>query len=292
MNAHSPFRSAAVAVLASMSLLLTGCFVSPGKFDSQLLLKKDGEFSFSYDGEIFFLGLSKLAQMGAASEEFEADTCFDDNYDIRECSEDELADQRAAWDAQAAERAEKAKKDAKEMAALMGGIDPTDPEAREELRQLLLRHEGWKSVEHKGDGLFEVSYAIEGNLTHDMMFPVIEGFASANLFVQVIRRKGKVVRVNAPGFSAENSSNPMGSMMGGMAGLANLGSMGGNGNSSEDMPDVPPLDGTFRIITDGEILANNTDEGAHITATGWKTLSWKVDPRTQSAPTALVSLGN
>lgn len=292
MNAPSRIRSAAVAVLASMSLLLTGCFVSPGKFESQLVLKKDGTFSFAYDGEIFFLGLSKLAQIGTASEEFEAETCYDVNLEVSECSDAELAEQRAEWDAQAEQRAEKAQKDAREMAALMGGIDPTDPEASEELRKLLLRHEGWKSVEDKGDGLFEVSYAIEGNLTHDMIFPVIEGFASANVFVQAIRRKGKVVRVNAPGFSAENSSNPMGSMMGGMAGLANLGNMSNKADDGGEMPDIPPLDGSFRIITDGEILANNTDEGAQVTPTGWKTLSWKIDPRTQAAPTALINLSN
>lgn len=289
MNALKPIRSVAAAMLASMSLLLTGCLVSPGKFESQLVLKSEGTFSFAYEGEIFFLGLSKLAQMGAASEEFEAATCYDDNYDEVECTEAELDEQRSAWEANAQARAEKAQKEAAQMAQLMGGIDPTDPEATEELRQLLLRHRGWNRVEHKGDGLFDVSYAVEGELSHDFMYPVIEGFPSANLFVQVILRDNDAVRVNAPGFSAENDNNPMGAMMGGMAGLANLGNGGGEG---PELPDLPVLDGTFRIITDGEILANNTDEGAQPAANGWKTLDWKIDQRTASAPTALIRLGS
>ena len=289
MNAPSRMRAATTTMLAAFALMLTGCLVTPGKFESQLVLKNDGTFSFNYDGEIFFLGLSKLAQMGAASEEFEAESCFDDNFDIRECSEEELADQRAQWETQAEERAEKARKDAAEMAQLMGGIDPTDPEATEDLRKLLLRHKGWNRVESKGDGLFEVSYAVEGALSHDFMFPVIEGFPTANIFVQTVLRNGNTVRVNAPGLSAENDTNPMGAMMGGMAGLANLGNMGGNDNADE-MPDMPSLDGTFRIITDGEILANNTDEGAEEALTGWKTLNWKIDSRTKAEPTALIRL--
>ena len=81
----------------------------------------------------------------------------------------------------------------------------------------------------------------------------------------------------------------MGAMMGGMAGLANLGNLGSNDNG-EEMPDTPTLDGTFRIITDGEILANNTDEGAEEALTGWKTLNWKIDQRTKAEPTALIRL--
>ena len=292
MTAPTRTRALATAMLGALSLLLTGCLVSPGKFESQLLLEKNGTFSFNYEGEVFFLGLSKLAQMDAANEEFEPDECYTDDYDERECTAAELAEQRGEWESGAEERAAKAAKQAQEMAQMMGGIDPTDPEATEELRQLLLRHKGWERVEHKGDGLFDVSFSISGPLTSDMMFPVIEGFPSANVFVQVIQRKGKVVRVNAPGFSAENNSNPMGAMVGGMAGLAGFNSMKQGSESGEDMPDMPVLDGTFRIITDGQIMANNTDEGPTTAPNGWQVLDWKIDQRTNAAPTALIGLAN
>lgn len=55
------------------------------------------------------------------------------------------------------------------------------------------------------------------------------------------------------------------------------------------MPKVPELDGTFRIVTDGEVLANNTDEGPVDTTAG-KVLEWSINKRTQTAPTALIRL--
>ena len=50
------------------------------------------------------------------------------------------------------------------------------------------------------------------------------------------------------------------------------------------------MDGTFRILTDGRILANNTDEGPS-EGTAGQVLEWKVNQRTQSAPMALIQLG-
>ena len=61
-------RIRTTAFFAAFALALTGCFVSPGKFTSELVLEEGGAFSFTYDGEIFFLGLSDLAQMEAAAE--------------------------------------------------------------------------------------------------------------------------------------------------------------------------------------------------------------------------------
>ena len=54
-----PARSLAVALVAAASLLLSGCFVSPGSFTSAIDLRKDGRFSYSYSGEIYLIGLSK-----------------------------------------------------------------------------------------------------------------------------------------------------------------------------------------------------------------------------------------
>lgn len=287
MNAHTRMRKAATITLAALALMLTGCFITPGKFTSELVLGQDGSFGFSYEGEIFFLGLSKLAQMDAAGEEFEAEACFGDDYEARDCTEAELSQQRAEWEAGAEERAAKARQESQKMAKLMGGIDPTDPKAAEELRNLLLRHKGWNRVEHKGDGVFDVSYSVSGTLSHDMMFPVIEGFPSANLFVQVILRDDDVVRVNAPAFSAQDEANPMGSMMGGMAGLA---AMGAAKDKADNLPELPAMDGTFTIVTDGQVLANNTDEGPGRDGENSR-LTWKVDQRSKAAPTALIKLG-
>jgi hypothetical protein len=52
---------------------------------------------------------------------------------------------------------------------------------------------------------------------------------------------------------------------------------------------IPEIDGTFRIVTDGEILANNTEEGPQASP-GGKVLQWHVTKRTTAAPMALVRL--
>ena len=290
MHTLSSIKLRAAGLLVVASLALSSCFISPGKFDSNLQLENDGTYSFNYDGEIFFLGLSDLAKMGKGPGEFAAEDCFDEEtYDPRECTDDELAQQRAEWDERATQRAEKAERDAKEMAAVMGGIDPTDPESTEDLRKLLLRQKGWNKVEALGNGLFDVEFAIAGQLSHDLMFPVIEGFPTTNMFVQVILRDDNVVRVNAPGFAAQGDSNPMGAMMGGMSELAGLAALGKGGPDGENTPQTPSLEGTFTITTNGDILANNTDEGPVVEGTA-SVLSWAIDNGTKAAPTALVKL--
>ena len=44
----------------------------------------------------------------------------------------------------------------------------------------------------------------------------------------------------------------------------------------------------FTIVTDGRILANNTDEGPVAHSRG-EALVWEISPRTEQAPTALIT---
>ena len=301
MTMFSTIRLRAAALLTGFALVLSGCFMSPGKFTSELALTGPDSFTFSYEGEIFFLTLSKLALMGATTEEtFTPSECYDEEtYEPRECTKEELASQRAEWDAGAEERAAKAKKDAEMMKAMMGGIDPTDPKATEEMVRLLERQKGWNRVVHKGDGLFEVSYSVSGTLGHDFMFPTIEGFPATNPFVQMILRDGGQVRINAPAFVFQSGDNPMGAMMGGMGSLASLAAMGAAEDANKDNPEaaqipgMPVLDGTFTIRTAPgmRILANNTDEGAEAATAGGEVLRWNISQRTSAAPTALIAAG-
>lgn len=304
MQHFTIIRLRAAALLAGFALALSGCFMSPGKFTSELALTGPDSFTFSYEGEIFFLGLSKLALMGASTQEsFTPSECFnEETFEPRECSQDELDAQRAEWDAGAAEREAKAKKDAEMMKSMMGGIDPTDPKATEEMVRLLERQKGWNRVVHKGDGLFEVSYAVTGTLGHDFMFPTIEGFPATNPFVQMILRDGGQARINAPAFVFQNGDNPLGAMMGGMGSLAGLAAMGAaeqgadgaaNGEAPPAIPGLPVLEGTFTIRTMAgmRILANNTDEGATAAPGGGELLRWNISPRTTQAPTALIAAG-
>ncbi|GGD89324.1 hypothetical protein GCM10011515_06270 [Tsuneonella deserti] len=288
-----PSRRFSAGVLsACVALLLAGCLLSPGKFTSTLDLRKGGTFSYRYDGEIHLLALSKLAEMGRAteaSETFVEETCHDDEtYDERPCAEEEVAQQRKAWEEGAAERKARKDEEAASMRAMLGGIDPADPAAAEELAARLRRQAGWNRVDYKGDGLFEVSFALSGKLDHDFLFPTMEGFPMSNFFVLVTRRDGGVVRIDAPGFAPQAGGNPLQSLMGGMMASAAAARPDGDG-MGEALPRMPTPDGTFTIVTNGQILANNTD-GGPVTASGAKTLTWTVNVRTRQAPTALVDL--
>ena len=264
-------------------LLLGGCLLSPGKFTSELQLLANDEFVFTYDGEIQMLALSKLAEMAANKERtFEAE-CFDDDFDQRECSEDEVAEQEAEWNAGAEERQAEKAREAEQMRAFFGGIDPSNPEAAQELATRLERQRGWRRVEYMGDGLFDVEFHVSGALTHDFVFPTIEGMPSANGFVSINLRDGQQVRVNAPGFAGQKDANPM---FGGMP----LGAVAAMSEAEKggEMPKIAIPEGTFTIITDGRILANNTDEGPAPHAAG-QALSWKIGATTKHAPTALIA---
>lgn len=269
-------------------LLLTGCLLSPGKFSSTLTLLNGGEFSYSYQGEIQMLALSKLAQMGSAmGEVFEAEDCYDDNLDKRPCTSAEIAEQKAEWEANTQQRAARNEHEAQQMKAFMGGIDPASPEAAQEFAERLSRQKGWNSVSHMGDGLFLVDFAISGRLDHDFSFPMVEGMPMGSSFVTAILRKDGKVRVDAPGFAAQGAGNPMQGMMGGLMGVAQ--GQPDDGKNAE-LPPMALPQGNFTIITDGEILANNTDEGPVKLVTGRRALAWEVSPRSEQAPTALIDL--
>lgn len=280
-------RLGAISLAAAMAMVLTGCLLSPGKFTSQLDLRNDGTFAYSYDGEIHLLALSKLAEMSEQAEnEFIAEPCYSDGgFAERPCTQSEIAEQQSDWDAAQATKSGPQEEEAAMMSGMLGGIDPSDPEAADELAARLLRQKGWNAVEHKGDGLFQVDFKIEGHLGHDFLFPTIEQFPMSNFFVQIANRDNDTVRIDAPGFSPQSSGNPFQGMMAGMGGaFTPVG-----GDNPEGAASAPKLDGVFRIVTDGDILANNTDEGPLATPAG-EVLEWQVNMRTQSAPTALIKL--
>lgn len=268
--------------------LLAACFLSPGKFSSELRLMKDGAFSFSYTGEVQMLALSKLAEMGAKSDrQFVPEDCYDDDFQERECTPEEIAGQEKAWQEDAAERLERRAREAEEMKKMMGGLDPSDPQAASKFAARLQRQHGWKSVSYRGDGLFDVEFAITGTLTHDFVFPNIEGFPLNTAFVNAYLREGGMVRIEAPGFAAQGAGYPIPGMMGGMLGLAQLGS----DKEGAEIPAFVTPEGTFTIVTDGAILANNTDEGPQA-ASGGQSIAWEIDARTEHGPTALIQLGS
>jgi hypothetical protein len=274
------------SVVAVLSLLLAACLLAPGKFTSTLDIRKDGNFTFAYTGEIHMLALSNPGgdKDAAGADRFEPQPCYarleDDGSSVgpeRTCTREEIAEQRRDWDEGRAQRSEKRRQDAESMKMILGGIDPSDPRAAEELAQRLRRQVGWKRVVHKGDGLFEVDFAISGRLDHDFIFPTIERFPMANAFVQIALREDGTVRVDAPGFAPGPAGDPARAMMQGMS-------------AQDGKAPTPEVDGRFTIRTDGAILANNTDEGPQADTAG-QSLTWAVNARTPAAPMALIRRG-
>lgn len=331
MCAMSSVRLKAAGMLAGLSLLLSGCFLQPGTFTSQLTLLANNDFTFTYEGEIYILGLAQLMeeQQKSRRQSFEA-YCYgpepeeasedateavlepaekaveiadkpaevvtnervitsdiaepSDGFGSRECTAEEEAKQRAEWEEREAQRLERDKEQIEQVSQLLGGIDPADPNAEKELARRLERQAGFGKVVSKGDGLFDVSYSISGTLNHDFMFPMMEGFPTNGPFVQMFVRDGNVVRINAPAFAAPSTMNPMY--------LYLLGSPGfGTSKREELFANMPAIDGTFTINTDGEILANNTDEGPS-RKDGHQTLTWEIDSQRTAVPTALIALRN
>ncbi|MXP24608.1 hypothetical protein GRI39_00910 [Altererythrobacter indicus] len=268
---------------ASTALLLAACMLVPGKFDSTLNLHRDGSFTYNYTGEITMLGLSELAAMAAEQKdngEF-LPHCWDEETNAqRDCTQEEIETQREEWETFNSSRKNEAQKNAGIMQSMMGGIDPSDPDVGEEIAAKLRRQKGWKNVEYAGKGLFNVEFEITSKLTHDFIFPTIEDMPMVEKFVMLTRRADNSVRITAPGFSAQDNSNPSG--MGAL--LAAAGE-----SKNADTSELPKLEGTFRIITNGTILANNTDEGPRASSNG-KVLEWVINSRTKVAPTALIAL--
>jgi hypothetical protein len=271
---------ARIALALAAPFLLTGCLLAPGKFVSDLTLLKDGTFAFTYKGEIQSLAMSGLMSGAMAAEEasFEAQ-CYDDEGESRECSPDEAAEQAAA------KAVENAQTEAM-MAALMPGLDAGDEESVERFTEQLARMKGWNAVTYQDDGIFEVDVRIEGRSDRSFVFPVVEDMPLIAPFVAMVVRSDGRIRVQASGFKTDPQSGNMGA-------LAAMGSGSGaemdEGTESAAPQRMVKLDGTFTVRTDGEILTNNTDEGARSEG-GLRVLEWRVLPDRTTAPETLIQL--
>jgi hypothetical protein len=276
-----PFPKAKLggAVALIGALLLAACMFTPGKFDAALDIRRDGHFSFSYIGEMHFLALSQLAKAGEKSASFTPEPCTDeDSGEEKPCSAAQLTEQRETWERERSDKAQREKREAQSMKVLMGDLDMSDPKSGEELASRLRRQAGWRRVDYRGDGLFDVEFQLSGTLDHDFAFPTIEQFPMANAFVQLTRRSDGSVRIDSPGFGPAAGAG----LLSGLA--ASSGASPGS-----DMADMPTPDGRFALTTDAPLLANNTDEGPR-EVPGGKQLEWAVNSHTKAAPMALVRL--
>lgn len=256
-----------LGICLAAPLLLLGCLLTPGKFASSLDVAKDGAFTFRYTGEIVLL-TSKSVVGDLAYEPTFSPECEDDEGLERECGPEEIAGQRREFDEEKVQRDQREASERAQVAAALGGLDPGNEATMDEFAARLQREVGWKSVTHRGGGVFDVDYEMSGSLDRDFLFPIFPRFDFLVPFVVVTRRDDGALLVRAPGLGESGSAaaaNPMGGM-------------GGNASKAE---------GIFTLVTDAQIATNNSEEGAASEA-GRQRIEWRITPLNRTAPEALL----
>jgi hypothetical protein len=271
-------------------LALTGCLWGPGKFTSDLTLRKDGTFTLDYRGQIVIAmppdealkidpwkaemalcresGSTEVVPQPVISTEDEADP-------VRPCTPSETAELKSKYEQQEAARVESKRKENEQMAAALG-LPGLDDESNRAFAAKLLKYEGWRSATYRGKGVYDVVYHFEGQATQDFIFPALPDNDLIIPFVAMRRRTDGSVLVTAPAFTG--GAGPMGAR----GGSAAASKMTGDGPQSR-------AEGRFTIITDGEILTNNSEDGA-VPGPSGRQIHWDVDAASNKIPETLIRL--
>jgi hypothetical protein len=258
-------------------LLLTGCLWGPGKFASDLTLRKDGTFVLDYRGEMVLQIPSDDLKPEAWSDD--KAHCFPDKIGTepakeRPCTKAEIAKQKADFEKAAADSAQRKRKEAED-AAKMFGLPGLDDASNRAFATKLMKYAGWRSVTYRGNGVFDVDYHFQGRATQDFLFPALPDNDLIIPFIAIRRRADGAVLVTAPALTGG------GGPMAARAGAAAAENMKGR--------PVSKAQGRFTVITDGEILTNNSEDGASPHAIG-KQVHWDVSPASNKIPETLIRL--
>jgi hypothetical protein len=276
-------------VVAGM-LSLTGCLWGPGKFASDLTLRKDASFVLNYRGEIVLqmppdqtkldawkptmARCQKDGEIGIElSPGVNAGTNSTDDK-VRPCSPAEIAKLKAQWEKEQANAASSKRKENEDMAKAFG-LPGFDEASNRAFAAKLMKYQGWRSVTYRGNGVYDVDYHMEGKATQDFLFPALPDNDLIIPFIAIRRRADGSVLVTAPAFTG--GSGPLAAR----AGAAAAGEMKGG--------PVSRAEGRFTVITDGEILTNNSEDGASPHPMG-RQLHWDVGAASNKIPETLIRL--
>jgi hypothetical protein len=276
-------------ILIGATLLLTGCLWGPGKFMSDLTVKKDGSFTLDYKGQIVIAlppedakaepwkdSMARCRKSGATEipPDSQIDIGDDEEDPARPCTAAEIATLKSQYQAEAARKAADDRKQSEEMAKAFG-LPGLDDESNRAFAAKLMKYAGWRSVTYRGNGTFDVDYHFEGRATQDFIFPAIPDDNFLIPFIAIRRRADGSVLVTAPALTGGSGAMP--------AGAAQAAGAGAGG------PPPSRAQGRFTIHTDGEILTNNSEDGASPGPIG-RDLHWDVDSTSKKIPEALIRL--
>lgn len=169
-----------IAAAVAAPLVLVGCVLAPGKFESKLVLNADRSFTFAYKGEVIALDPGEEMSSGLGGSEGEAENQEPSAFIQQE--DDEKARKKAELEAK-----------------------------RQAIAEALAKEHGYSSVRYVGDGKFLIDYEVSGTLSHNFVYPFNSDAEVVFPFLSVERRQNGTVRVRAPGFAAEdNKGGPPG----------------------------------------------------------------------------------
>lgn len=197
-----------------------------------------------------------------------------DDEDVRACTTTEIAQLKGQYERAAAERVAAKRKENEEMARALG-LPGLDDESNRAFAAKLSKYAGWRSVAYRGNGIYDVDYHIEGRATQDFLFPALPDNDLMIPFIAIRRRADGSVLVTAPALSG--GAGPLAERAGAM------------GASAAGGPPPSRAEGRFTIVTDGEILTNNSEDGASANPLG-RQLRWDVGPASKKIPEALIRL--
>jgi len=158
--------------------------------------------------------------------------------------------------------------------AKMFGLPGLDDASNRAFAAKLSKYAGGRSVTYRGKGVFGVDYHFEGRATQDFLFPALPDNNLIIPFVALRRRADGTVLVTASAFTG--GSGPMGPAAAGAGDMAKGGP-------------ISRAEGRFTVITDGEILTNNSEDGAAPSPIGHQ-VHWDVGPASTKIPETLIRL--
>ena len=256
---------------AAGALLLTGCLWTPGKFTSELALRKGGAFVLDYRGEIVLQTPPDGDKAKPWSDDMAACSVPDGaGTRKRACTKAEIAAQKAEHEKNAAN----SRKQAEDMAKAFG-LPGFDDESNRAFAAKLMKFQGWRSVRYRGKGIFDVDYHFEGRADQDFVFPMLPDNDFLIPFIAIRRRSDGTVLVTAPAMTG--GAGPLGARAGAAA-----------ASQMKDGP-VSRAQGRLTIVTDGEVLTNNSEDGPRPHSLG-RQVHWDVGPASQKIPEMLVRL--
>ncbi len=229
-----------LAFVCALPLLLSGCLLVPGKFVSELIVNADRSFSFAYKGQVI---ASDPSENMSSNEPLKADA---------------TPEAKAAAAEKAKEKVAKAKEREEKNRAIAAALS---------------KEYGYRSVIYRGNGLFDVDYAVKGTLTTNFTYPFNSDAEVMMPFIAIEARKDGTVRVRAPGFGmAPGQGGPTG-------GIPMM-------NDPSDK-----AEGIFTLTTNAEIVAQNQEDGAKTVGAN-KVIVWTVGKIKKDAPSAVLRMRN